>query len=257
MSLLFSGPAAESLAMPKAAPVGSPTVSGTILETMDAAGYTYMLVESGSGKTWVAIPETPVTKGATVSYYEGMVMTDFPSKTLNRTFDSVVFSPGIAGNEGQVRLASNQATADDSFSAAIKAEKSTGMVPPPPAEMSGGSAGAVVPQKEIAIEKSAAANGYTVGEIYQMAKKLNGQKVQVQGKVVKFNPLIMGKNWVHLQDGTGDPMKNSHDLVVTTSETAEVGSVITIEGQLTADKDFGAGYKYEAIVEDATIKKTK
>ena len=63
----------------------------------------------------------------------------------------------------------------------------------------------------------------------------------------------MGKNWIHLQDGTGNPMQNSHDLVVTSAETVEVGSIVTIEGTLAAEKDFGAGYKYDAIVEDAAI----
>ena len=63
----------------------------------------------------------------------------------------------------------------------------------------------------------------------------------------------MGKNWIHLQDGSGNPMHNSHDLVVTTSETVEVDNIVTIEGTLAAEKDFGAGYKYAAIIEDAAI----
>ena len=120
-------------------------------------------------------------------------------------------------------------------------------------ETSGGSLGAIAPLEDISIEKSPAANGYTIEQIFTDAKELAGKKVQVHGKVVKFNPMIMGKNWIHLQDGTGNPMQNSHDLVVTSSETAEVGSIITVEGVLAANKDFGAGYKYTAIVEDAAI----
>ena len=63
----------------------------------------------------------------------------------------------------------------------------------------------------------------------------------------------MGKNWLHIQDGTGNPLKNQHDLVVTTAEDAEEGKVITIAGTLAFERDFGAGYKYEVIVEDAKI----
>ena len=63
----------------------------------------------------------------------------------------------------------------------------------------------------------------------------------------------MGKNWIHLQDGTGDPMHNSHDLVVTSAENVEVGNIVTLEGTLAAEKDFGAGYKYDAIIEDAVV----
>lgn len=240
------------MAMPKAEPATTPTVSGTIIETMNASGYTYMLVESGADKTWVAIPATTVEKGESVSYYEGMIMKDFTSKTLGRTFDTVVFSSGLANKN---REEAQQPAVDDSFLAAVKAEKSRGTVASPPMELSGGSAGAIAPLEEIAIEKSTAPNGYTVSEVFEMAKELNGKKIQVHGKVVKFNPLIMGKNWIHLQDGTGNPMQNSHDLVITSNETVAVDSIITIEGQLAAEKDFGAGYKYAAIVEDATISK--
>lgn len=238
------------LAMPKASTSSNaPTIAGTILETMNASGYTYMLVQSGTQKTWVAIPVTTVEKGAAISYYEGMVMENFTSKTLNRSFDTIIFSPGLAGQKPE---ATQKPAANDSFSAAVMAEKSTSE-PAPAMEVSAGSAGAVAPLEEISIDKATAANGYTVKEVFEKAKELAGKKVQVQGKVVKFSPLIMGKNWIHLQDGTGDPMQNSHDLVITTGETVEVNNIITIEGLLAAEKDFGAGYKYAAIIEDASI----
>ena len=240
----------QLMAMPKASiPANAPTAAGTVIETMNASGYTYMLVESGAEKNWVAIPTTTVEKGTTVNYYQGMVMKDFTSKTLNRTFDAVIFSSGLAGQKAEAAL---QPAAGDSFSAAVKAEKSA-VSPASAMETSAGSAGAVAPLEEISIEKATAANGYTVEEIFGKAKELGGKKVQVHGKVVKFSPMIMGKNWIHLQDGTGDPIQNSHDLVVTTGETVEVNTLITIEGILAAEKDFGAGYKYAAIVEDASI----
>ncbi len=251
--------AEQLMAMPKEpAPSNIPTVSGTIVETMNASGYTYMLVESGAKKTWVAIPATTVEKGAAIKYYEGMVMQNFTSKTLDRTFDAVVFSSGLAGEKDETAPQSAVETEakNDTFSAAVKAEKTSSKdTPAQVMETSGGSAGAIAPLEEISIEKATAANGYTVEKIFTKTKELTGKKIQVHGKVVKFSPLIMGKNWIHLQDGTGNAMQNSHDLVVTSSETVEVGSIITIEGVLAADKDFGAGYKYAAIVEDATIVK--
>lgn len=243
----------QLMAMPKASAAANiPTMSGTVMETMDASGYTYMLVESGAQKTWVAIPATTIEKGAEIKYYEGMVMENFTSKTLNRTFDAVVFSSGLVDKETDTKPQLPTVAANDSFSAAVEAEKSTS-TPAPVVEMSGGSVGAIAPLEDITIEKAAGANGYTVEEIFTKAKDLSGKKVQVHGKVVKFSAMIMGKNWIHLQDGTGNPMQNSHDLVVTSSETVEVGNIVTIEGALAADKDFGAGYKYAAIVEDATV----
>jgi hypothetical protein len=240
----------QVMAMQKAsAPTNAPTVTGTIVETMNAGGYTYMHIESGAEKNWVAIPATTVKKGATVNYYEGMVMKNFASKTLNRTFDAVIFSSGLADQQAE---AVQQAPPGDSFSAAVKAEKSD-VSPSPEMEESAGSAGAIAPLEEISVEKATAANGYTVEEIFNKGKELSGKKVQIRGKIIKFSPMIMGKNWIHLQDGTGDPMQNSHDLVVTTAETVEVNNIVTIEGVLAAEKDFGAGYKYAVIVEDAAV----
>ncbi|MBB5347112.1 DNA-binding protein [Desulfoprunum benzoelyticum] len=224
---------------------------GKIIETMNSGGYTYLLVESGKDKTWVAIPETTVKTGQTVSYQAGMTMKDFHSKTLDRTFAALVFSPGLDGNPaGDKTGPATSAPAGDkgSFASAVEAEKTAEA---PPASTSGGSGGAVVPFAEIAVDKASGPNGYTVHEIFLKAKDLNGKTVRVQGKVMKINMNIMGRNWVHLQDGSGDPLTNTHDLVVTTAATPTEGTVVTAEGTMVADKDFGAGYAYAAIVEDA------
>jgi len=226
------------------------TSTGMVIETIDSSGYTYMLIDSGAGKKWVAIPESKVTEGEKVTYKDGMVMKDFSSKTLNRTFDSIIFSPGLAGKT-EVQPQNN--TTDDSFATAIKTEQSKVTSPTPAMEASGGSLGAITPFQEINVGKSMAANGYTVEEIFAQAKKLNGQKISLHGVVTKVSVNIMGRNWVHLQDGTGNPMQNSHDIVATTSEQPELNSKITIEGILAAEKDFGAGYKYAAIIEQATV----
>ncbi|MBU1985668.1 MAG: DNA-binding protein, partial [Proteobacteria bacterium] len=140
----------------------------------------------------------------------------------------------------------------DSFASAVQAEA-------PPATMqkmtaSGGSLGAIAPYTEIKVEKAAGENGYNIEEIFAGNTKLDGKTIRVQGKVVKFSPNIMGKNWIHLQDGSGDPLKNTHDLVITTSaEPPKDKEVITIEGTVRANKDFGAGYSYVVIVEEAKI----
>ena len=100
-----------------------------------------------------------------------------------------------------------------------------------------------------------AEGGKTVAEVFAEKEALAGKPVTFRGKVVKTNPDIMGKNWLHLQDGTGNPMQNRHDLVVTTLDEPKEGEVVTIEGVLAANRDFGAGYKYEVIVEDARVEK--
>ena len=121
---------------------------------------------------------------------------------------------------------------------------------------SGGSEGAKAPatSEPIKVEKAKGADAYTVSEAYEKAGKLDKKAVVVRGKVVKVSKGIMGKNWVHLRDGSGDPGKGTNNLVVTTQDDPKIGDVVTAKGTLYKDKDFGSGYKYQVIVEEATVK---
>jgi hypothetical protein len=120
---------------------------------------------------------------------------------------------------------------------------------------SGGSEGAKVPVSEpIKVEKAKGTDAYSVSETYEKAAELDKKTVVVRGKVVKVSTGIMGKNWVHLRDGSGDPGKGTNNLVVTTKDVPKVGDVVTAKGTLHKDKDFGSGYKYRVIVEEATVK---
>ena len=121
----------------------------------------------------------------------------------------------------------------------------------PPATPAGGAK--TLLDKEVAGDMEKAPGGLSVAEIYAGQSGLAGKKVIVRGAVVKFTPGIMGTNWLHLQDGTCEG--ELCDLTVTTNEMAEVGAIVTVEGVLAVDKDFGAGYRYEVIVEGATLVK--
>jgi len=91
----------------------------------------------------------------------------------------------------------------------------------------------------------------TVAAIYGNMASLAGQKVTVQGKVVKVVSGIMKRNFVHVQDGTGDA--NSNDLIVTSKQTARVGDQVTISGIVVTNRDFGSGYFYPLLIEEASI----
>ena len=108
----------------------------------------------------------------------------------------------------------------------------------------------VAPPTAGSIEK---ASGGTVLDIYTHMDHLKNKKVSVRGKVMKFSPNIMGKNWVHLQDGSGDKTKGTHDLTITTQKKVTVGEVVRLTGTLITDKDFGAGYFYKVMIENAVI----
>lgn len=242
---------------PGPAPAAEVIKKGKVAETMDAGGYTYFLVDDGKEQTWVAVLKSNVAVGQEISYYDGMVMQNFTSNTLNRTFDKIVFSNGLVepnpGGHAAEGVAAPDATAPDSFGEALKEEGQN--MASQAAAMAGGSRKAVVPFAEIHVDKATGENAYTVSEIYEKAAELAGKKVQVRGKVMKVLPKIMGLNWVHIQDGTGNPSENSHDLVVTTSmqQPKEGWDVVTVKGVVGANKDFGAGYTYAVILEQAEI----
>jgi len=248
-------------------------IKGKAKEVLSGGGFTYVLLAAEKGDTWVAVPQTKVEVGevCNVAGAGGQVMQNFPVKSLNRTFAEIVFAPGIEGKKSEMgeahggevagtpaaAPAGKSAAPAGAFGAAIQKEGG-GAAPAASAsaasgEAAPGSGKAVVPFVELKIAKASGANGYTVADIFTKGAGLNGKKVKIKGQVVKFSPQIMGKNWLHIQDGTGDPLKNTHDLVVTTMGKAEKGDMVTVEGVLAADKDFGAGYKYAVIVEDVTI----
>lgn len=231
-------------------------VQGKVLETIDAASYTYVNVDTGGATQWVAVPETELEVGQEVSFESGMEMKNLESKTLGRTFDSVIFSRGEMASGADVPAAAEGSAG--SFEDALREETAgpAAAHADMPADMpiSGGSMAAIVPSSDVQVEKAAGENAYTVGELHDKRNELDNQKVLVRGKVMKVSSMIMGKNWVHIQDGTGDAGKNTHDLVVTTMAEPEKDAVVVVEGTLHADRDFGAGYRYDVIIEDAEFK---
>ena len=225
---------------------GATVYTGTVVETMDAGGYTYVLVKTDGTEQWVALPESKIQTGDIISYVQGVIMNNFTSKTLDRTFETIIFSEGLRDPAKETAMS---ATGDkDLFKDALAKEQNTEQ---PELAPSPGSQGAVTPFTEITVEKAAGDNSYTIEELFTNRDKLNGKTITVRGKVIKTNMNIMGKNWVHLQDGTGNPMHNSHELVLTTTEIVPVDTVVTLQGKVATDKDFGYSYQYDLLIEEA------
>ncbi len=93
----------------------------------------------------------------------------------------------------------------------------------------------------------------TVAATYKDKAALKGKQITVEGKVVKVNNGIMGRNFVHVQDGTGDAKASTNNLVVTSKQTAAVGDKVSISGTVVLDRDFGSGYSYPLLIEEATV----
>lgn len=201
-----------------------------VLETIQAKNYTYLKADENGKEVWIAILKTDVEIGKTYYYGQAMEMKNFKSKDLDRTFESVLFLEGLLDNpQGQVT--------------------SRVMAPNDEAHKTKGGA----PRQEMNIQHE---EGETsIGELFESKESLQNKKVTVKGIVTKYNPDIMNKNWIHIQDGTGGP--NSFDLTITTNDQVKVGSIVILEGIVTLNKDFGHGYKYDLIIEDAVLLNNK
>jgi hypothetical protein len=193
----------------------------TVIDKIPAKGYTYLQVSESKNDYWIAVPTMEIEIGETVYFSRFMVMEDFSSENIDKSFDEILF-------------------VED-------ARKS-----PTPDEMKNIHSGATSTEKqEIKVEPLK--DGITVQQLYDDKSTLNGKVVKVKGQVTKFNKQIMKRNWIHIQDGTG--AENEFDLVITSNTDVQVGDIIIAEGKVAVDKDFGAGYFFPVMIEEAQIEK--
>jgi hypothetical protein len=219
------GWAAEKPAAPKTA-----SFKGKILEFKDVENYTYLLLKTKDGETWAAVARTPVKNGADVTIENAMVMNNFESKSLKKTFDKIVFGTlGVAG--------ASAAGAGGDMAAAH----------------SGVAMAADV--RDVKVPKASGPDARTVAEIVTKRAELKDKTILVRGKVVKYTPEVLGKNWIHLRDGSGSASDNTDDVLVTTKDQARIGDVVVVKGVVHTDRDLGSGYSYKVLIEEATLQK--
>ena len=204
-----------------------------VKEVEQVGNYTYLLVKAKGPEYWLTVPSMEVTSGETYHYQGGMLMTDFYSKELDKTFDEVLFLEALfAGNPS-----SNY---DPKESAELMGQQHS-------QEMT---AGSKVALEKVDVKVEAVEGTVTISDLFSDPGAYEGQTIQVSGEVTKYNAAIMELNWVHIQDGT--EFEGKFDLTATSIESFEVGSTVTLEGILALNKDFGYGYKYEILLEKAT-----
>ena len=219
--------------------------SGKVVDAIATPEYTYVQVDTGNKKVWAAAPRLAVKVGDQVSVGAGLPMPDYHSKTLNRTFDVVYFTGNVTVGD---------ANAGTNTTPAL----------PPGHPAIGGTAPNLPPGHPSLTSPKPAANldlagikradgGQIVARIFAASAQLAGKPVAIRGKVVKYNAAIMGKNWLHIRDGSGSEDKKDNDLTITTSETAKLGDTVLVTGNVSTNRDFGAGYKYSVIIEDAKV----
>jgi len=183
---------------------------------------------------WVAVPKTEAKTGETLYYKGGYPMKDFTSRELNRTFKEVLFLDSLS-RTSDFEKKENTVVKDHR----LMSSSDSGMTGKPK-----------IKKIEVKMDKG---NGVTIADLYAKRASFSGKTVKIKGQVVKFSPDIMGKNWIHIQDGTESGGK--FDLTITTDLTVKVGEMLTFEGKITLNKDLGYDYFYEVIMEDAKILK--
>jgi len=193
-------------------------------EVIQTSAYTYVRASEDGNEYWMAINQADVKVGETYYWSGSMEMKNFTSRELKRTFPSILFVENFTDQP---------ITAE----APKMVQRPSGRQPVPE------KAGIVVPKAE---------GGITIAELFSNYGEYAGKVVRVRGEVVKFSSEIMNRNWVHIQDGTKE--NDKYDLTVTTTDSTTVGAVVLIEGTVAVNKDFGAGYFYEVIVENAKLK---
>ncbi len=202
--------------------------SGTVTETMNSGGYTYVYVDTGSDKKWAAAPFFECMKGDKVAVPPGLPMYNFQSRSLKRSFELIYFVGGVTKTVGK--------------GASAKPGMPEGHPP------IGGNSG---PSQVIIGKVDRAKGGKTIADVIATKKAMVGKEVLIRGRVVKFNSNIMGKNWLHIQDGSGS--EGSNDLTVTTEAMVKVGDLVLVRGVVSLDRDFGFGYKFSIIIENAKV----
>jgi hypothetical protein len=191
-------------------------------DILHTSTYTYLNVEEKGTAFWIAIPKREdLQKGKTYYYSGGYEMPNFQSKELDRTFETLYLVQEVT-----------------------ETHEKTGDIMQTPRE-----SGKRTPMQEEALNIKPGAGEISVADLYSQKASYAGKTVKIRGKIVKYNAGIMGKNWAHIQDGS--KFENYYDLTVTTMDNLNPGDVVVFEGVISLDKDFGAGYTYEVIMEDA------
>ncbi len=200
------------------------SVTGEIIETMDTGNYTYLKVRGADKTIWAAAERFPAKLGERVTIPGNMIMKNFESPTLGRTFEELYFADSVL-REGEDQPA-----------------LPAGHPVVPAAPVAAGTPPEIIAQPE---------GGLSVADIYSRRVELSGQEIKVKGRVASFTERVMGRNWIHLSDGTGSGKEA--ELVVNTPEATRVGALITVQGRLYLDQDLGHGYRYPVLIKDAVL----
>jgi len=189
-------------------------------EVLNTERYTYLNVTEKGKKFWIAIPRKKVEIGDTYYFKGGLLKRNFKSKEYDRVFETLYLVSDVIPHP----LYSNPSAVNKAAEQKINTQESISITP--------------------------ATGSIKLSELFSDPAKYQGKVIQITGKCVKVNPMIMNRNWIHIQDGSSDDL----DLTVTTTENVPINAIVSFEGVIAINKDFGAGYRYDIIMEKAILK---
>jgi hypothetical protein len=195
-----------------------------VKEVLQASTYTYLFVNENKEDYWIAVSKVDIKVDDHLFYNKALEMKDFKSEELDRTFDRILFVEDLGGMKLKTESIPN-----DSLHNKLKEQ-----------------------EKKPIINVDLAPDGIRIAELMENRDNYANKKIIIRGQVVKINAGIMDRNWVHLKDGTSHSGKS--DLTFTTQEEVKVGDVVTFEGTVAVEIEYGAGYVYPLIVENAILK---
>jgi len=198
----------------------------SVNEVLPATRYVYLNVSEGESKFWIATRKQDVKKGETYFYRGGLLKTNFESKEYNKVFDTIYLISNLVSQDHSKHTGELNTSVQKNVPITQKEDIPT--------------------HTDKIVEHK---GSIKIAELIKDPKKYEGHTIQLSGKCVKVNPNIMDRNWIHLQDGS----KNDYDLVITSNTFVPEGSDITIKATVVLNKDFGAGYTYELILENGTL----
>jgi hypothetical protein len=198
-----------------------------VVEVIQGNSYTYIKAKENMAEKWMAVSKQEVQTGTVYYYDEALPMNNFHSKEIDRTFEEIFFVNSVSTTpiaQAQMKpLDGHMGKVDNQQNSAITLEKQAGEI--------------------------------TVAQIFANRSEYSAKEVEIRGIVVKINEQVMGKNWIHIQDGTSD--NGNFDLTATSTDLPNLNDEITIKGKIILNKDFGYGYTYEVIMEDAKVVSVK
>lgn len=202
-----------------------------VQEVLHVNEYSYLRVLEDGIEKWLAVPSIVVEIGKT--YYHGttMEMNNFESKGLNKTFETIFFVENLSTDANETAIQTPENIQNQTSPNTSETPKSS------------------IEKNKVTVETPG--DRISIAELFENKEKYKDKLVKLSGKVAKYNPAIMNINWVHIQDGTD--FNGEFDLTITTNEVVQIGETITILGKVTLNKDFGAGYFYKIIIENAIL----